>query len=161
MLKPASLIVKGFRVYHSSKGVQQQVVIAGDKLLGLGYASPYKEAISYLVWRPPCTHYDIFAIFFITSGVLHVYRHTSRYTSWHNMALVKADLGEALPLIASGKVRELYDVDSNTLLFVATDRISAYDVIMQNVRPDCSRCSPQYPNKPLCRAFLKKDSSSP
>ncbi|KAJ4524993.1 Bifunctional purine biosynthetic protein ade1 [Exophiala dermatitidis] len=52
------------------------------------------------------------------------------------MALVKADLGEALPLIASGKVRELYDVDSNTLLFVATDRISAYDVIMQNGIPD-------------------------
>ncbi|KAL2433950.1 Phosphoribosylaminoimidazole-succinocarboxamide synthase [Exophiala dermatitidis] len=52
------------------------------------------------------------------------------------MALVKADLGEALPLIASGKVRELYDVDSNTLLFVATDRISAYDVIMQNGVPD-------------------------
>ncbi|KAG9782020.1 Phosphoribosylaminoimidazole-succinocarboxamide synthase [Exophiala dermatitidis] len=51
------------------------------------------------------------------------------------MALVKADLGEALPLIASGKVRELYDVDSNTLLFVATDRISAYDVIMQNGVP--------------------------
>ncbi|EHY60873.1 Phosphoribosylaminoimidazole-succinocarboxamide synthase [Exophiala dermatitidis] len=52
------------------------------------------------------------------------------------MALVKADLGEALPLIASGKVRELYDVDSNTLLFVATDRISAYDVIMQNGVPE-------------------------
>ncbi|EXJ82197.1 phosphoribosylaminoimidazole-succinocarboxamide synthase [Capronia epimyces CBS 606.96] len=52
------------------------------------------------------------------------------------MALVKADLGEVLPLVASGKVRELYDVDSKTLLFVATDRISAYDVIMQNGIPD-------------------------
>lgn len=50
------------------------------------------------------------------------------------MALVKADLGEALPLIASGKVRELYKVDANALLFVATDRISAYDVVMKNVR---------------------------
>ena len=40
-----------------------------------------------------------------------------------------------LPLIASGKVRDLYDVDPNTLLFVATDRISAYDVIMKNGIP--------------------------
>lgn len=35
--------------------------------------------------------------------------------------------------IASGKVRELYEIDSDTLLFVATDRISAYDVILANV----------------------------
>ena len=49
------------------------------------------------------------------------------------MAYTKADLGNALPLLASGKVRELYKVDSETLLFVASDRISAYDVIMKNV----------------------------
>lgn len=41
---------------------------------------------------------------------------------------------KALPKIASGKVRELYEVDEKTLLFVASDRISAYDVIMENVR---------------------------
>lgn len=41
---------------------------------------------------------------------------------------------EALPKIATGKVRDLYEVDSKTLLFVASDRISAYDVIMDNVR---------------------------
>ncbi|KAJ1936551.1 Bifunctional purine biosynthetic protein ade1, partial [Kickxella alabastrina] len=35
-------------------------------------------------------------------------------------------------LIARGKVRDLYDVDADTLLFVATDRISAYDVIMNS-----------------------------
>ena len=40
---------------------------------------------------------------------------------------------EALPKIAEGKVRDLYEVDSKTLLFVASDRISAYDVIMDNV----------------------------
>ena len=40
---------------------------------------------------------------------------------------------DALPKIAEGKVRTLYEVDSKTLLFVATDRISAYDVIMDNV----------------------------
>jgi phosphoribosylaminoimidazole-succinocarboxamide synthase len=39
----------------------------------------------------------------------------------------------ALPKIAEGKVRDLYEVDPKTLLFVATDRISAYDVIMDNV----------------------------
>ena len=41
----------------------------------------------------------------------------------------------ALPKIAEGKVRDLYEVDSKTLLFVASDRISAYDVIMENVPP--------------------------
>ncbi|KAF2150458.1 putative phosphoribosylaminoimidazole-succinocarboxamide synthase [Myriangium duriaei CBS 260.36] len=40
-----------------------------------------------------------------------------------------------LKKIASGKVREIYDIDSKTLLFVATDRISAYDVIMKNGVP--------------------------
>lgn len=40
---------------------------------------------------------------------------------------------DVLPLVASGKVRELYEIDSKTLLFVASDRISAYDVIMKNV----------------------------
>jgi phosphoribosylaminoimidazole-succinocarboxamide synthase len=41
---------------------------------------------------------------------------------------------DALPKIAEGKVRDLYEVDSKILLFVATDRISAYDVVMDNVR---------------------------
>lgn len=40
---------------------------------------------------------------------------------------------DTLPKIASGKVRELYEVDEKTLLFVASDRVSAYDVIMENV----------------------------
>ncbi|EKD15792.1 uncharacterized protein L3040_003152 [Drepanopeziza brunnea f. sp. 'multigermtubi'] len=40
-----------------------------------------------------------------------------------------------LPKIAEGKVRDLYEVDSKTLLFVASDRISAYDVIMENGIP--------------------------
>jgi phosphoribosylaminoimidazole-succinocarboxamide synthase len=38
-----------------------------------------------------------------------------------------------LPKIAEGKVRDLYEIDEKTLLFVASDRISAYDVIMDNV----------------------------
>jgi phosphoribosylaminoimidazole-succinocarboxamide synthase len=40
---------------------------------------------------------------------------------------------EGLPKIAEGKVRDLYEVNENTLLFVASDRISAYDIIMKNV----------------------------
>ena len=40
---------------------------------------------------------------------------------------------DVLPKIAVGKVRDLYKVDDNTLLFVASDRISAYDVIIGNV----------------------------
>lgn len=66
-------------------------------------------------------------------------------------ALMQADLSEYLRLVASGKVREIYEIDDSSLLFVATDRISgrcldspaiwnfthrmiAYDVVMKNVR---------------------------
>ncbi|MGH8915360.1 MAG: phosphoribosylaminoimidazolesuccinocarboxamide synthase [Acidimicrobiia bacterium] len=45
----------------------------------------------------------------------------------------------ALPHIASGKVREIYEIDSESLLFVATDRISAYDVILNQPIPDKGR----------------------
>ncbi|KXS97252.1 hypothetical protein AC578_18 [Pseudocercospora eumusae] len=40
-----------------------------------------------------------------------------------------------LKKIASGKVREIFEINANTLLFVATDRISAYDVILENGIP--------------------------
>lgn len=40
-----------------------------------------------------------------------------------------------LTKVASGKVREIFEVDSNTLLFVATDRISAYDIVLANGIP--------------------------
>ncbi len=45
----------------------------------------------------------------------------------------------ALPHIASGKVREIYEIDEEHLLFVATDRISAYDVILDQTIPDKGR----------------------
>lgn len=48
------------------------------------------------------------------------------------MALTTTQLDGILPLLAQGKVRDIYTVDDNSLLFVATDRISAYDVIMAN-----------------------------
>ena len=44
-----------------------------------------------------------------------------------------------LPLISSGKVRELYDAGDGLLLMVASDRISAFDVIMDEPIPDKGR----------------------
>ncbi|MGH3722946.1 MAG: phosphoribosylaminoimidazolesuccinocarboxamide synthase [Mycobacterium sp.] len=41
--------------------------------------------------------------------------------------------------VASGKVRELYRVDDEHLLFVATDRISAFDFILETPIPDKGR----------------------
>ncbi|HEX2057741.1 MAG TPA: phosphoribosylaminoimidazolesuccinocarboxamide synthase [Actinomycetota bacterium] len=38
--------------------------------------------------------------------------------------------------VGSGKVREIYRVDEGTLLLVATDRISAYDVVLTQDIPD-------------------------
>jgi phosphoribosylaminoimidazole-succinocarboxamide synthase len=43
------------------------------------------------------------------------------------------------PHLASGKVRELYRIDDEHLLFVATDRISAYDHILDTPIPDKGR----------------------
>ncbi|KAF7729957.1 Bifunctional purine biosynthetic protein ade1 [Apophysomyces ossiformis] len=50
------------------------------------------------------------------------------------MALISSECPD-LKLVARGKVRDLYEVDANSLLFVATDRISAFDVIMKNAIP--------------------------
>ncbi|KAI1322690.1 putative phosphoribosylaminoimidazole-succinocarboxamide synthase [Xylariaceae sp. FL0255] len=41
----------------------------------------------------------------------------------------------SLPKVGSGKVRELFDVDDNTLLVVTSDRISAFDIVMRNGIP--------------------------
>jgi len=41
-----------------------------------------------------------------------------------------------LPLLARGKVRELYEVDADHLLLVASDRLSAYDVVLPTTVPD-------------------------
>ena len=41
--------------------------------------------------------------------------------------------------LASGKVRELYRIDDDHLLFVASDRISAFDFILDNEIPDKGR----------------------
>ncbi len=41
-----------------------------------------------------------------------------------------------LPVFARGKVRDTYELHNDQLLMVATDRISAYDVILPNGIPD-------------------------
>ncbi|MEO5953706.1 MAG: phosphoribosylaminoimidazolesuccinocarboxamide synthase [Chloroflexia bacterium] len=44
-----------------------------------------------------------------------------------------------IPLHARGKVRDVYAIDAETLLFVATDRISAFDYILASGIPDKGR----------------------
>ncbi len=41
-----------------------------------------------------------------------------------------------LPLLARGKVRDVYTVGDDQLLLVASDRLSAYDVVLPSVVPD-------------------------
>lgn len=41
----------------------------------------------------------------------------------------------AYPLLSRGKVRDIYDIDEKTLLIVTTDRMSAFDVIMNEPIP--------------------------
>jgi len=43
------------------------------------------------------------------------------------------------PHLASGKVRDIYEVDDETLLLVASDRISAYDHVLSTPIPDKGR----------------------
>src|SRR5512147_395585 len=40
-----------------------------------------------------------------------------------------------LPLLRKGKVREVYEVDPEHLLLVASDRVSAFDIVMREAIP--------------------------
>ncbi len=40
-----------------------------------------------------------------------------------------------LPLVRRGKVRDVYEIDAERLLLVATDRVSAFDVVMHEAVP--------------------------
>ena len=53
-------------------------------------------------------------------------------------ALLQTDLG-ALALTARGKVRDIYALPANRLLFVASDRISAFDHVLGSGIPDKGR----------------------
>jgi hypothetical protein len=44
-------------------------------------------------------------------------------------AVTSTDLSSQYKFLATGKVRDLYEIDASTLLFVATDRVSAFDVV--------------------------------
>src|SRR6187200_2262208 len=46
---------------------------------------------------------------------------------------------EAVTHVGSGKVRELYEVDDERLLLVASDRISTFDVVLPTEIPDKGR----------------------
>ncbi len=48
-----------------------------------------------------------------------------------------AEIG--LAHVASGKVRDVYQIDAEHLLFVASDRVSAFDVVMAEPIPDKGR----------------------
>jgi phosphoribosylaminoimidazole-succinocarboxamide synthase len=50
-------------------------------------------------------------------------------------ALLETQLG-SLPLTARGKVRDIYSLNEDELLFVATDRISAFDHVLGSGIPD-------------------------
>ena len=49
-------------------------------------------------------------------------------------ALFESDI-KSLPLIARGKVRDIYAVGDDRLLIVTTDRLSAFDVVMPTPIP--------------------------
>lgn len=53
-------------------------------------------------------------------------------------ALLDTDLGP-LPLTARGKVRDIYSLNDRELLFVASDRISAFDYVLATGIPDKGR----------------------
>lgn len=48
-------------------------------------------------------------------------------------AVIHSDLD--LPLIHRGKVRDVYQIDDDTLLMIASDRVSAFDVVMSQPIP--------------------------
>jgi len=54
--------------------------------------------------------------------------------AYQSPTLVESDL-PGIRRIARGKVRDIYEVDGETLLLVATDRISAFDVILPTPIP--------------------------
>jgi phosphoribosylaminoimidazole-succinocarboxamide synthase len=55
-----------------------------------------------------------------------------------NQPLLQTNLGD-LPLLARGKVRDIYALGEDQLLFIATDRISAFDHVLATGIPDKGR----------------------
>ena len=79
--------------------------------------------------------------------------------------------------VGSGKVRELYEVGDDRLLLVASDRVSAYDVVLPQAIPDKGKvltglshywfevtegiCPNQSCSKPSCSPVSFKSSAFP
>ena len=57
----------------------------------------------------------------------------------NSVYLGRTERPPGLPLLASGKVRDIYELDAEHLLFVTTDRVSAFDVVMNEGIPDKGR----------------------
>jgi len=55
------------------------------------------------------------------------------------LTLATLETSLALPLLARGKVRDTYELGGGELLMVATDRISAFDVVLPTPIPDKGR----------------------
>lgn len=60
-------------------------------------------------------------------------------TTGQTAYLGRQDAPPGLQQIASGKVRDIYAIDDDRLLFVTTDRVSAFDVVMNEGIPDKGR----------------------
>ncbi|KAL8683784.1 MAG: hypothetical protein Q9186_000270 [Xanthomendoza sp. 1 TL-2023] len=60
-------------------------------------------------------------------------------SSSNNVLTHTEDLQSSLPLIAHGKIRDLYALSPTTLLFTTTDRISAFDIILPTGIPHKGR----------------------
>lgn len=51
------------------------------------------------------------------------------------MSVIKTDIPE-LKLLSRGKVRDMYELDEKSVLIVTTDRMSAFDVILEDPIPN-------------------------
>ena len=61
------------------------------------------------------------------------------------MTILQTNL-KSLPLLHQGKVRDIYDIDDEKMLIVTTDRLSAFDVIMNEPIPNKGRVLTQMAN---------------
>lgn len=63
---------------------------------------------------------------------------TDMTTTMQHASMFHSNL-TSLPLLARGKVRDVYVIDDERLLFVASDRLSAFDVVLDDPIPDKGR----------------------
>ena len=85
--------------------------------------------------RPTCRPRRLFALDAFTAHVDTVFERLRALVATREAAFMP-DAGR---ISASGKVRELYALDDDRLLLVASDRISTYDVVLPTLIPDKGR----------------------